>query len=66
VELDSWRWHGGRWQFHQDRRKGLAISRAGFELIRISWPQLKHDPAMVVEALGYALARGKERRQIEH
>lgn len=61
VELDSWRYHGGRWQFHQDRRKGLAISRAGFELIRLSWPQLKYDRAEVVEALHYALARGASR-----
>jgi very-short-patch-repair endonuclease len=61
VELDSWRWHGGRWQFHQDRRKGLAISRAGFELLRISWWQLKNERAEVVEAIRYALARGQLR-----
>jgi very-short-patch-repair endonuclease len=61
VELDSWRWHGGRWQFHRDRRKGLDISRAGLELIRLSWPQLKYDRAEVVEAIQYALARGADR-----
>jgi very-short-patch-repair endonuclease len=61
VELDSWRWHGGRWQFHRDRRKGLDISRAGFELIRLSWPQLKYDQTDVIEALRYALARGEGR-----
>lgn len=62
IELDSWRWHGGRWQFHQDRRKGLAISRAGFELLRISWPQLKYQRAEVIEAIHYALARGTARQ----
>lgn len=62
VELDSWRFHGGHWQFHQDRRKGLAISKAGFELIRLSWWQLKREPDEVVEALRYALARGRARR----
>lgn len=61
VELDSWAFHGGRWQFHQDRRKGLAISKAGFELIRLTWWQLKHEQAEVVEALSYALARGRGR-----
>ena len=61
IELDSYRWHGGRWQFHRDRRKGLAISRAGFELIRLSWPQLKHERAEVAEAIQYALARGVHR-----
>lgn len=61
VELDGYRWHGGRWQFHRDRRKGLAISRAGYELIRLSWPQLKHERAHVVEAIRCALARGHRR-----
>lgn len=61
IELDSWRWHGGKWQFHQDRRKGLAISRAGYELIRLTWPQLKHDSREVVDALRFALARGAAR-----
>jgi very-short-patch-repair endonuclease len=62
IELDSYRWHGGRWQFHRDRRKGLAISSAGYELIRISWPQLKHERHEVIEAIRYALARGAARR----
>ncbi|MDO9356320.1 MAG: hypothetical protein Q7T55_21660 [Solirubrobacteraceae bacterium] len=62
IELDSYRWHGGKWQFHRDRRKGLAISKAGFELLRISWPQLKHDRREVIEAIQYALARGAARR----
>ncbi len=62
IELDSYRWHGGRWQFHRDRRKGLAISRAGYELLRISWPQLKYDRRDVIEAVKYALARGDARR----
>ncbi len=61
IELDSYRWHGGRWQFHRDRRKGLAISKAGFELIRLSWPQIKYEPSEVAEAVGFALARGSGR-----
>lgn len=57
VELDSWRWHGGRWQFHRDRRKGLALSRAGYELLRLTWPQIKHESREVVETLQIVLDR---------
>lgn len=62
VELDSWRWHGGRWQFHRDRRKGLALSRAGFELLRLTWPQIKHESREVIETLQIVL----ERRAPQH
>ncbi|MDO9353572.1 MAG: hypothetical protein Q7T55_07745 [Solirubrobacteraceae bacterium] len=62
VELDSYKFHGGRWAFHRDRRKGVALSRMGFELVRLSWPQLKHDPAAVIDAISNALERGRLRR----
>jgi hypothetical protein len=61
VELDSWRWHGGRWQFHRDRKKGLAINRAGYELIRITWPQVKYESLEVAETLRLVLARHARR-----
>lgn len=61
VELDSWRWHGGRWQFHRDREKGLAISRAGFELLRLTWPQVKDESREVVDTLRVVLARAETR-----
>lgn len=57
VELDSWRWHGGRWQFHVDRKKGLAINRAGFELVRLTWPQVKYEQREVAETLRLTLNR---------
>lgn len=62
VELDSWRFHGGHWQFHQDRRKGLALSREGFELIRLTWPQVKHAEDEVVRTLRLVLDRASSRR----
>lgn len=62
VELDSWRFHGGQWAFHRDRRKGLAVSRSGYELIRLSWPQLKRDQPEVIATLTLALRRGDARR----
>lgn len=61
LELDSYRWHGGRWQFHRDRRKGLAASKAGYELLRASWPQLDAESSDVIDAVHAALARGASR-----
>lgn len=57
VELDSWRYHGGRWQFHRDRDRGLVLARAGFEVIRLTWRQLKRDRAEVVATLAAVLQR---------
>lgn len=62
VELDSWRWHGGRWQFHRDRRKGLALNRAGVELVRLTWAQVKHEPSEVVDTLRVMIHRAEQRR----
>jgi hypothetical protein len=57
LELDSWRFHGGRWQFHRDRRKGLALNRLGYEVIRLTWPQVKHESKEVADTLRAVLAR---------
>ncbi len=61
VELDSWRWHAGKWAFHRDRRKGIALSKLGIEVLRVTWPQVRHEPNEVAEALRAALARGHGR-----
>ncbi len=57
VELDSWRYHGGKWSFYRDRDKGLALNRAGFQLIRVTWPQIKHREDDVVQTLAAVLGR---------
>lgn len=57
VELDSWRFHGGRWSFYRDRDKGLALNRAGYQLIRVTWPQVKHRENDVVQTLVAVLGR---------
>jgi hypothetical protein len=62
IELDSWRFHGGRWQFHRDRRKGLALNRMGFEVVRLTWAQIKNEPDEVASTLRVVLARATTRR----
>ncbi|MGH9278918.1 MAG: hypothetical protein ACRD12_12545, partial [Acidimicrobiales bacterium] len=34
IELDSFRWHGGRRPFHSDRARGNRIVAAGWQLLR--------------------------------
>lgn len=57
IELDSWRFHGGKWEFHRDRRKGLALAADGYEVLRLTWAQVKHDRQTVIDALARVFAR---------
>lgn len=57
VELDSFRFHGGRWQFDRDREKGLDLAAAGYEVLRLTWPQVKHTPDIVAAKLRAILER---------
>jgi hypothetical protein len=57
IELDSWRFHGGRWQFDRDRVKGLELADLGYEVIRLTWPQVKHGGPAVAAILARVLAR---------
>ena len=40
IEVDGYAYHGHRAQFERDRRKDLALTAAGFRVIRVSWRQL--------------------------
>ncbi|MEH3054733.1 MAG: type IV toxin-antitoxin system AbiEi family antitoxin domain-containing protein [Patulibacter minatonensis] len=62
VELDSYRFHGGRWQFHRDRKKALQLSTEGFEVVRLTWPQVKHEKHDTGDRLGRIVARRRECR----
>lgn len=47
VELDGYRIHGRRRAFEDDRRRDRALAAAGYTVIRITWRQLREDPAQV-------------------
>jgi very-short-patch-repair endonuclease len=47
VEVDSWAWHVDVERFRADRRKGNAITRAGWDLLRFTWHDLNGRPAEV-------------------
>lgn len=61
VEVDGWARHVDAVRFAQDRRKGNALTRAGWDLLRFTWHQLDGTPqevlAEVVETRALAAAR---------
>lgn len=54
VELDGFASHSDQGSFHQDRRRDSILGAAGFEVRRITYPQLRDDPDFVIR---FALAR---------
>lgn len=58
VEVDGYEFHGHRAAFERDRRKGLALTAGGDELIRISAGQLVYEPVWLAAHLAQALAKG--------
>jgi len=55
VEVDGWAWHVDPERFRTDRRKGNAITRGGWDLLRFTWHDLDGRPgecvAEIVETL---------------
>jgi very-short-patch-repair endonuclease len=51
VELDSWKAHGTRSAFRDDRERDRRLRVAGYGLTRISWAQLDDEPAAIAADL---------------
>jgi very-short-patch-repair endonuclease len=56
VEIDGYAYHGHRAQFERDRRKDLALTAAGYRVIRISWRQLTQEPFALIAVISAALS----------
>lgn len=56
VELDGWRFHGGRDRMNADRDRDQRLTLAGWLVVRFTRDQLVADPAACARRLG-ALAR---------
>jgi very-short-patch-repair endonuclease len=56
VEIDGWAWHVDHDRFAADRRKGNALVRAGWTLLRFTWHDLTRSPASVLAQIVAALA----------
>ncbi|MGH3566112.1 MAG: DUF559 domain-containing protein [Pseudonocardia sp.] len=61
IEVDGWAWHVDAERFPADRRKGNALVRVGWGLLRFTWHDLDGRPAEVlaeiVETLALAAAQ---------
>jgi very-short-patch-repair endonuclease len=56
VETDGYRYHGGRAAFEDDRDRDLKLKALGYEVIRLSYRQVKEKPARVAELLAALLS----------
>ena len=56
IEVDGWAWHVDVERFRADRRKGNALTRAGWTLLRFTWHDLVSRPTEVVAEILDALA----------
>jgi very-short-patch-repair endonuclease len=58
IEVDGWAWHVDPVRFRADRRKGNAITRGTWDLLRFTWHDLDGRPrdtvAEIVETLALA------------
>jgi very-short-patch-repair endonuclease len=55
IEVDGWAWHMDVDRFRADRRKGNALVRAGWQLLRFTWHDLTNRPAYVIAEIRAAL-----------
>jgi very-short-patch-repair endonuclease len=60
VEVDGYAYHGHRAQFERDRRRDLALTAAGYRVIRVSWRQLTNEPFALVAVISAALSLGRK------
>lgn len=62
VEVDGWAWHSDPVRFRADRRKGNALTGAGWQLLRFTWHDLDRDAAAVVAEICRCLIHGSSGR----
>lgn len=56
VEVDGYRTHGTRRAFEADRARDAQLAANGWIVLRFTWRQLKHEPAVVLVRLAQTLA----------
>jgi very-short-patch-repair endonuclease len=64
VEVDSWRWHGGRAKFEDDRRRDATLTAQGWTILRFTARQIEREPYRVIAQIAAALAHGDARRSV--
>jgi very-short-patch-repair endonuclease len=57
VEVDGYETHGTRDSFESDRARDRALTAAGWLVIRVTWRQLRDEPAQIARDLRTVLRR---------
>jgi very-short-patch-repair endonuclease len=60
IEVDGYAYHGHRGQFECDRRKDLALTAAGYRVVRVSWRQLTQEPFALVAVISASLSDSRK------
>jgi very-short-patch-repair endonuclease len=55
IEVDGGRWHSGKQQATEDRRRDNAMNVRGWTVLRFTWEDVVHRPRYVVENVKRAL-----------
>jgi very-short-patch-repair endonuclease len=55
IEVDGWAWHVDAERFRTDRRKGNALTREKWDLLRFTWHDLDGQPAETVKEINETL-----------
>ena len=58
VELDGGAAHGTRRAFHRDRERDRVLLAEGYRTARVTWDQMRDEPALIAADLRSALAAG--------
>ncbi len=61
VEVDGYAFHGTRRRFEDDRARDAKLAAAGYQVVRITWLQMRNEPLAVIARLAQALARAEAR-----
>jgi very-short-patch-repair endonuclease len=62
VEADGHRFHGTRSAFEEDRRRDVALGRAGWRIARFTYAQITREPAEVAAAIADLVHLGRATR----
>lgn len=55
VEVDGFEFHSSRAKFESDRKKDGHLSARGFQVIRVTWRQLRREPEAVLVRVAQSL-----------
>jgi hypothetical protein len=61
VEVQSHKFHAGRWKFEHDTRKAAKLTATGLVVSYVSWLQMDNEPFAVVARTAQTLALAEHR-----